>query len=267
MTCVKKGDDDMSMNNELLKDSIKRFCWALNVNRTVNRKKYSDLVKVCSKYSRCFIVGTGPSLTKEDLHKLDNECLFVSNRFVMYGDEFHPVAYFCQDSTVLENLLGDINNYQSAKYKLLNSYILRLNNRINKSANTIFYNVNRKRYIKGMPPTFSEKLLDYADGYTVTYSMIQAAVALGFKEIYLLGIDFNYQMSADGKVDDNLSYSKELNTKFKVGSPNMDYNLQAYMEAQRYCTNKGISIFNATRGGKLEVFDRVNLDDVVKGEL
>lgn len=118
-----------------------------------------------------------------------------------------------------------------------------------------------------MPPAFSEKLLDYADGYTVTYSMIQAAVALGFKEIYLLGIDFNYQMSADGKVDDNLSYSKELNTKFKVGSPNMDYNLQAYMEAQRYCTNKGISIFNATRGGKLEVFDRVNLDDVVKGEL
>lgn len=255
----------MSMNNELLKDSIKRFCWALNVNRTVNRKKYSDLAKVCSKYSRCFIVGTGPSLTKEDLHKLDNECLFVSNRFVMYGDEFHPVAYFCQDPTVLENLLGDINNYQSAKYKLLNSYILRLNNRINKSVNSIFYNVNRKRYIKGMPPTFSEKLLDYADGYTVTYSMIQAAVALGFKEIYLLGIDFNYQMSADGKVDMKGSYSSGLICNHTTGLPNLDYNLKAYQEAQKYCETKGISIFNATRGGMLEVFTRVDLD-VILGE-
>lgn len=255
------------MTKIVIKDKVKRFLWGIKVKNRDNMRKYDDLKKACSEYSRCFIVGTGPSLTKEDLHKLDNECIFVSNRFLMYGDEFHPMAYFCQDPTVLENLLDDINNYQSAKYKLINSYIIRLNNKVNNTGNTVFYNVNRSRFIKGREPLFSEKVLDYADGYTVTYSMIQAAVSLGFKEIYLLGIDFNYQINPNGVVDSNLSYSKELNRNLIVGLPNINYNLQAYLEAYRHCFDKGVLIKNATRGGKLEVFDRVNLDDLLKSDL
>lgn len=227
--------------------------------------KYRRLENECSKYKRCFIIGTGPSLTKNDLRKIKNECTFVSNRFLYYGDEFSPTVYFCQDSTVMLGLLDEINSYSSSKFKMLNSYILRINNEIKVDRKTIFYNVNRKRYIKGIEPEFSMKKLDYYDGYTVTYSMIQAAASLGFREIYLLGIDFNYKLNNKGEIDNKASYSTELSGRFtSTGSVNMDYNLSAYQRARAFCEANKISIYNATRGGKLEVFKRVDLDKVLE---
>ena len=40
------------------------------------------------------------------------------------------------------------------------------------------------------------------------------------------------------------------------------FNIVAYEEAKRYGDEHGIQIFNATRGGMLEVFPRVNLDSI-----
>ena len=37
-----------------------------------------------------------------------------------------------------------------------------------------------------------------------------------------------------------------------------------YDEARRYADKNGIKIYNATRGGKLESFVRVNFDEVFK---
>ena len=35
------------------------------------------------------------------------------------------------------------------------------------------------------------------------------------------------------------------------------------MAARKYCDEHNVAIYNATRGGKLEVFERVNFDDIV----
>ena len=37
----------------------------------------------------------------------------------------------------------------------------------------------------------------------------------------------------------------------------------AYYRAKEFADKNNVKIFNATRGGKLEVFERVNLDDIV----
>jgi len=34
------------------------------------------------------------------------------------------------------------------------------------------------------------------------------------------------------------------------------------MNSRKYAEEKGIQIYNATRGGKLEIFNRVNLDEL-----
>lgn len=39
--------------------------------------------------------------------------------------------------------------------------------------------------------------------------------------------------------------------------------ISAYQEAKRYADNNKVKIFNATRGGELEVFDRIDLDDAL----
>ena len=44
--------------------------------------------------------------------------------------------------------------------------------------------------------------------------------------------------------------------------------LKAYQKAKQYAETHGIKIYNATRGGKLEVFERVDFDSLFeKGEL
>jgi hypothetical protein len=42
--------------------------------------------------------------------------------------------------------------------------------------------------------------------------------------------------------------------------------IAAYKEAKNYADGHGIKIYNATRGGMLEVFERVDLDRVVSRE-
>ena len=37
----------------------------------------------------------------------------------------------------------------------------------------------------------------------------------------------------------------------------------AYSKAKEYCDKRGVKIFNATRGGCLEVFPRIKLEDVL----
>ena len=42
----------------------------------------------------------------------------------------------------------------------------------------------------------------------------------------------------------------------------MEKILQGYCVVKKYAQEHGIKIQNATRGGKLEIFERVNLDDL-----
>lgn len=40
----------------------------------------------------------------------------------------------------------------------------------------------------------------------------------------------------------------------------LDFATMAFEKAKEYADGHGIKIYNATRGGKLEVFERVNFD-------
>ena len=105
---------------------------------------------------------------------------------------------------------------------------------------------------------------------TVTMSCLQLALYMGFTEIYLLGVDHNYSSYIDssGKlvVDPTVKdyFSAEYDTDFKneikrdLGSSTLSY-LSAEKLSRR---NGGFRVYNATRGGKLEVFERVDFDAI-----
>ena len=57
---------------------------------------------------------------------------------------------------------------------------------------------------------------------------------------------------------DNYNEDKE-----KLEIPNLDDSTKAYIAARKYCDKHNIKIYNATRGGKLEVFERVNFDEII----
>ena len=85
---------------------------------------------------------------------------------------------------------------------------------------------------------------------------MQFAIYMGFKEIYLIGLDTNY----NNYKNDNHFYFESPNEKHIPFFVDVVFN--AYQVARHYAERHGIKIYNATRGGKLEVFERVNFDDL-----
>jgi hypothetical protein len=83
---------------------------------------------------------------------------------------------------------------------------------------------------------------------------------MGYNEIYLLGADCNY--SSDPKNN----YTEELRTKYTnpCYKREEDNQMKAYFIAGEYANQHDIKIYNATRGGRLELFQRVDLDAILK---
>jgi hypothetical protein len=171
--------------------------------------------------------------------------------------EWRPQYYGIQDPLVFEKLKSDFE-----KVRLDNVFTSDLMlhafpeniNLINSFFHfTCFHRVHGQ--IMPLKSGFSEDISQAIyDGYSITYSLLQIAVYMGFKEIYLVGADCHYQsdLSKHHFVESGF-YDKQAAT---VG----ERMIYAFKVAQSFCDSKGIKIYNSTRGGMLEVFERVSLD-------
>lgn len=226
------------------------FLYGLMLWRSQRRlRSYKDTYKG----KRCFIVGNGPSLRTEDLRLLHErgEYTFACNSLIKIFDEipFRPSFYFAQDNKIILDNKDFINAYSGTKF-IKAHYARRYH-----LPEVTFYNMLLN------PDGFSQNLpLVVYSGQTVVYSMIQFAVYMGFTEIYLIGVDCNYSLGND-KITANSYFDKRLfNNNRSYASPEVDTNLRAYEQARKKATELKVNIFNATRGGKLEIFPRVDFD-------
>lgn len=259
------------MFKKTLKD-ILRPLWHQKLNLQIkydcyNKKNQNNLIKLNGKHlnERCFIIGNGPSLNVRDLELLKSEVTFAANRiYVLYDKtEWRPTYYFCQDPTVIRANIEEIKqNVKGIKLIKPIGY-----NKF-KDKEAICFNIDYSDYNNNREPRFGEEIPKYVfDGYTVTYSMIQFAAYMGFKEIYLLGVDFNYS-SDNTKIEESSYADKRMYDANKIGAnPNLEYNLRAFTSARNYLKEHNIKIYNTTRGGKLEVFERKDFDKVIRGNL
>ena len=95
------------------------------------------------------------------------------------------------------------------------------------------------------------------EGYTVAFVALQMAAYLGFEEIYLVGVDCNYSKDQARQHFVNSGYYA---TNYATIGNEMIF---AYGEAKKALDARGIKVYNATRGGMLEIFPRVDLDEVL----
>lgn len=244
--------------------------------RTAQNNRYFDSInkkgvestkiqslKSLNKNKRCFIVGNGPSLTMEDLELIKNEDCFASNLIFKIFDRtsWRPKYYFIQDPYAD---IGDgLEALPKDTYKFYADSFLRVHKE--KKTNEI-YCFKTKRCHKKVK--FSEDLSkEVYSHYTITYTMIQAAVYFGYKEIILLGIDHNYALTVDskGKVIENKDVVSHVfadkNPKEVVA--NLEGMNAAYIKARDVLRDMNVSIYNSTRGGKLEWYHRKPLEDVL----
>ena len=95
---------------------------------------------------------------------------------------------------------------------------------------------------------------------------------MGFTEIYLIGMDFDYKIPDSAELDGNNILSTEDDENhfhpeyFGAGKswhdPHLDRVLNSYKMMKLVFESSGRSIKNASDGGKLEVFERADFDDL-----
>jgi|688.fasta_scaffold728442_1 hypothetical protein len=221
---------------------------------------------------RCCIIGNGPSLNKIDITKLNGQPSFSVNSiyYKIKSDNFIPYYYSVEDRFVFIENICEIRAIP-AKTKFFPKTYASLYPNTN---NVCFINLDLDFYNPKSPyhyiPRFSLNCADiiYA-GQTVTFMNMQLALYMGFKEIILVGMDFDYKVPPGAS---NIIVSKEDDMNhfhpdyFGRGKrwhdPNLENVYKSYQLFKLYSEFKGVKVINATNGGKLELFQREKFSSI-----
>lgn len=222
-----------------------------------------DDLKDKEKGKRCFIIGNGPSLQIEDLEKLmDEDCIGTNDIHRLFGmTKWRPKYYLMWDrySKSTPEQVAEID----CPYVFLGDYYCRFNNVKREDYVCIHqhYNFNENEY--KISEDIGKRVVSAS---TVSFGAMQIMAYMGYKEMYLMGFDHNYVFEFDkkGKVIDTGTenahfYSDEVPEDIIANVWDMT---KAYESFAKYAKSHGITIKNATRGGKLEVFERVDFDSL-----
>lgn len=271
----------MSIKNSPLLDVLRNTYHEFNLKKY--QKENQEMIERIRSFhnkhkgERCFLIAMGPSLTKEDLESIQHEVSFGCNKCFLIFDEstWRPTYYSVADHLVVDNVKDDIIKVvKDPSIVCLFDYQVR--DQFSEDLDII--------YVKQLPNLregygFSDNLTrGYYSGTTVSYRMLQTAVFMGFSEIVILGMDFNFKIpkksveSHHSMIQDKILVNdKEVNhfhknyrkkgEKWTV--PKLDIQLKAFEAARVYAEENSIQILNASRNSKLEVFKKVKLESLL----
>lgn len=250
----------------------------------INYKEYTSKVKKFKNLyagKRCFVVGNGPSLQLKDLELLKNEITFAANGiYLLYPHTTWRPNFYCTHDTLFGNVEMDTEEKIDQKISeceaAFTNVVLKAFEYRDRFDNLYFLQIAGGCEGKKSLPFFSAECSEkvYAIN-TVTYMMLQLAAYMGFSEIYLLGIDCNYviEKTRSGEIvkydvkkhQELIGVKDEIYEKMSIATGeglavDVDFMLDGYRAARKYAEKKEIKIYNATRGGKLEIFERVDFD-------
>ena len=259
-----------------VRDKMKDLCniqFILENNRSL--KEFKDI----HKGKRCFIVGNGPSLRMSDLDAIKDEYSFAANRIYQLYDktEWRPTYYGLMDIYVYRAIKEDLKRENGSKVRFLVGNRKKLfDDEVIKDPKNRFYYLGTSWHPRVAIHFSNDFSKIVGNGRTITFTLMQLAIYMGFTEIYLLGIDHNWvsTIRKDGNSDSKLDEKNHVQgmTAIKFDAPaisNPDGNpldkpTEAYQSAYNYACSHGIHMYNATRGGNLEVFPRVNMDEIIE---
>lgn len=224
---------------------------------------------------RCFIIGNGPSMRLEDLETLhrNHEICFGANKIYRIYDQtkWRADYYGLADYRGAMDCMYDLDRIPGELFIGEGCYEYELFHSVPVNR----FHVIREDYYPNYPRFSADITRGCYAGNTITYQFgIQVAAYMGFSEIYLLGVDHSYT-SADITAEDNHfikdyyrigerdKYS-EINPICTGEEYKWEWQTKAYEAAELYSREHGFRIYNATRGGCLEVFERVNFDSLWK---
>lgn len=237
-----------------------------------------NLLKDVKKGAVAFVIGNGPSLKACDLDAIADLGVycFAANRINLIFDQtkWRPNCYLALDRQIYRN--GDLTISNMMKENL-EQYVF--GKEVFDGLSLEYKEKNNVAFTSLKPNSYYQKIDEFStcpqkysiNGFTVTYIAMQLAYYMGFKNIYLLGVDCNYsrQIKSNGMIVEKSSSPTYFSSKYDSQNANLGYMdgmLQSYETAQLFSkkTNGEFNIYNATRGGNLEIFERINLDELIQ---
>ncbi len=218
----------------------------------------------------CFVIGNGPSLTADDLNTLidNNIDSFAANRIykIFPQTKWRPTYYVNSDWSLIRDVLEEVNLIP-AKIRFFPVHHLYQKSFRKTIGNKTVFNMKYSE-----DTAFRLDCTDSIKGVgTVTIEAIQLAAHMGYRNIYLLGVDHNFDNIIDksGKtvvnkdvknyfVDD---YDTDISNKVVH---NLGNTTRKYYEAQKFYAEHGVNIYNSTRTTKLEAFPKTAFENAVK---
>ncbi|RPI31345.1 MAG: DUF115 domain-containing protein [Chloroflexota bacterium] len=207
---------------------------------------------------RCFIIGNGPSLRQTDMSLLKNEITFGLNRIYLLFPElgFNTTYLVSVNELVLEQCAAEMRALQLPKF-----ITWRARRWCASDPNAIFLDSD----FTG-PENFSPDITGrFFEGFTVTYVALQLAFYMGFEKVILIGVDHSFTTTgpANAEVvsqgDDPNHFSPGYFGKgFRWQLPDLVGSERAYRLAREAYSNAGRQVLDATVGGKLAVFPKVD---------
>jgi hypothetical protein len=206
---------------------------------------------------RCFIIGNGPSLRETDLKLLRDEFTFGLNRiYLLFPELGFTTTYFVAINTlVIEQCAEEIQSIPIPKF-----ITWRARKWISLDPKTFFLDTDYTQ-----PATFTgDGSGRIFEGSTVTYVAMQLAFHMGFKQVILIGVDHSFStkgppnvtITSEGDDPDHFS-GTYFGKGFRWQLPDLAASEKAYRMAEIAFRKDGRQILDATIGGKLTVFKKV----------
>lgn len=229
------------------------------------RRKFSRQLsqfKDKHKGQDCFIIGNGPSLKNMDLSPLHAYHTFGQNKIFLLFDKVDlNLSYLVSvNKLVIEQ---SAREFESMKCPVFLSYT---------AAKDVVEELPHIQRLHTMNLwSFYEDISQpICEGNTVTFVSLQIAYYMGFSRVFLIGVDHSFKQAGQShevqvyKGDDENHFHPDYFKGQQWQLADVYGSEVSYHLANYYYKKDGRQILDATVGGKLDVFPKIDFEEALR---
>lgn len=226
--------------------------------------KHIESLKDSLRGKPILIIGNGPSLNKTPLDDFIDVPAIGMNKIDMLFKKvkWRPSMVACVNGVVMKQHKEYFNKTSIPTYLGYKAKYLG----IGRDNSNVHY------FMEQPSIDFNKNITEgMGAGGTVTYTALQMAYYLGASPVILFGVDHSFKTKKDTRPNQIVKRETEDHNHFDPnyfqkgsywGVPNLDKSERGYMAAKKVFEQDGRIIYDATIGGKLDIFPKISVEEV-----
>ena len=209
---------------------------------------------------RCFIICNGPSLNRMDLSLLKNEVTIGLNKIFLgvakFG--FYPKYLMSVNEKVIAQSIVEFQKMSCVKF-IGDRY------KPDVRSGALLWRVRTQDYGEDFSYNLDEGI---QEGNTVTYAALQLAFFMGFKQVFIVGMDHKFHYSGLSNESqflegsDSNHFSPDYFSNQNWDTPDLERSEKFYRVAKDIFEGSGRNIYDATVDGHCDIFEKISYEGI-----